>query len=224
MKDFEFYAGGIEDAILQLLEGEMKPLGVKTFATYSGELDSENIKRALGELTPKFPLILVAYGDGEDKRLPSVSPVLGEPIHFRHDCTFIVTCVTNDARGDKNRRRGKVGCYRMISRVRDILSGLQIKKVISDADLEMYGDAVYLGEEVLLTYEPLMPLANEYIARLPDIAAYAVPFETYFKWSSKIRSQTGANVVSVTTNVQSLNENQNSPANMPGVTFIQGEN
>ena len=124
--DFDFYVGGIEDAILQILESEMKPLGVKEFATYSGELDSEQLKKAIGSLTPRFPLIMVAYAQGEDTQVPITSPVFGSPIHFRHDCNFMVVCASGDSRGDKVQRRGKIGCYQMLSKVREILSGLQI--------------------------------------------------------------------------------------------------
>lgn len=213
-RDFEFYVGGIEDAILQLLENEMKPLGVKTFATYSGELsDPAKVKEAIGALSPKFPLVLVSYGDGEDKQIPVVSPVLGEPIPFRHDCSFIVICASADARGDSARRRGqlvgnkRIGCYKMLSKVRETLSGLQIK-------------AVCEGEEVLLTYAPLMPTANEYIARLPDITAYAVPFATYFKWLSKDRSEAGIAVEEFVLDVESLNTSGDQNNNLPGVKTL----
>lgn len=210
--DFEFYVGGIEDAILQLLTTEMKPLGVKEFATYSGELDSENLKRAMAELSPRFPLIMVSYADGEDKQIPPVSPVFGEPIHFRHDCSFVVICASADARGTNAQRRGaltgnkKLGVYQMISKVRELLSGLQIKATVEET-------------EELLTYEPLMPTANEFIARLPNITAYAVPFETYFKWSSIDRTQEGSAVSNLILDVESLNTPGQSVKNLPGVTF-----
>ncbi len=97
-KDFEFYVGGIEDTILTLLETEMKPLGVKTFASYSGELDSENLKQALGALTPKFPLVMVSYADGRDTQDPKTPAILGRSLHYRHDCSFAVICASSDAR------------------------------------------------------------------------------------------------------------------------------
>lgn len=210
--DFEFYVGGIEDAILQLLEAEMKPLGVKEFAVYSGELDSENLKRSLSELAPRFPLVLVSYADGEDKQLPPVSPVFGESIHFRHDCNFTVVCATNDARGTAAQRRGaltgtkKLGVYKMLAKVREILSGLQIS-IVPEGETET----------ILLTYSPLVPLANEFIARLPQITAYAVPFETYFKWSTKDRSTAGTPVSAVVLGVGSRNAPNRPDGNVPGI-------
>ena len=49
-----------------------------------------------------------------------------------------------------------------------------------------------------------MPTANEFIARLPNITAYAVPFDTYFKWSSKDRSGDGTAVTQLVLGVESL--------------------
>lgn len=217
VKDFEFYVGGIEDAILQLLENEMRFLGVKTFATYSGELsEPERMKAALGELSPTFPLVMVSYADGEDKQTPVTSPVGGEPIHFKHLCTFVVICASADARGELAQRRGKlvgskkIGVYGMLAKVREILSGLQIKTIAENAE----GEEV----EVLLTYAPLVPTANEFIARLKGITAYAVPFETYFKWSSKDRSANdGSAVEQVVLDVTSLNTSGLRDENKPGV-------
>lgn len=213
-KDFEFYVGGIEDAILELLEVEMKPLGVKTFATYSGELsDPAKVKEAIGSLSPKFPLVLVSYADGVDKQDPPVRPVLGEPLPMRHDCEFVVICASADSRGDLARRRGqlvgskKIGCYGMLSAVREVLSGLQIETVIE-------------GESILLTYSPLMPQANEYIARLPQITAYAVPFKTYFKWQTKDRSEAGKQVETIVLDVESLNSSGSGNTNLPGVKIL----
>jgi len=208
-QDFEFYVGGIEDAILQILENQMKPLGVKEFATYSGELDSENLRQAISSLTPRFPLVMVSYAQGEDTKMPVTSPVLGSPLHFRHDCTFVVVCASADARGDLAQRRGKLvgdkklGCYTMLSKVREILTGVRFKKTVDD-------------EEILLTNLPLMPEANEFIARLPRITAYAVPFQTFFNWSSQDRSEAGTAVTEFSVGVESLNTHGDMN-NLPGV-------
>lgn len=208
-QDFEFFVGGIEDAILTLLETELKPLGVKEFATYSGELDSENLRQAIGALSPRFPLVMVSYAQGVDTQMPITSPVLGKPIHFRHDCNFMVVCASADARGDLAQRRGKLvgskklGCYTMLSKVREVLTGIRFKKV----------DA---GENVLLTYQPLVPEANEFIARLPQITAYAIPFQTYFKWSSMDRSISGTEVSELILEVDK-NETKVLPDERPGV-------
>ncbi len=208
-QDFEFFVGGIEDAILQLLENELKPLGVKEFATYSGELDSENLRQAIGALSPRFPLVMVSYAQGIDTQMPITSPVLGKPIHFRHDCNFIVVCASADARGDLAQRRGKlvgnkkIGCYKMLSKVRELLTGIRFKTSVED-------------EDVLLTYQPLMPEATEFIARLPQITAYAVPFKTYFKWSSIDRGVSGTAVSELILGVDK-NETKILPDERPGV-------
>jgi phage gp37-like protein len=210
--DFDFIVGGIEDAILQVLENEMKPLGVREFASYSGELDSENLRQAIAALAPRFPLVMVAYAQGVDKQMPVTSPVFGEPIIFRHDCSFVVVCASADARGDKAQRRGApvknqtLGCYKMIAKVRELLTGLQIKAVSEEA-------------EVFLTHQPLMPTANEFIARLPQITAYAVPFDTYFKWSSKNRKEAGTQVEELLVGVESLNASSGAIQQLPGVKF-----
>ncbi len=216
MKDFDFYVGGIEDAILALLETEMKPLGVKTFATYSGELDSDNLKRAIGALAPKFPLVMVSYTDGKDINSPMESPVFGKPRVFKHECSFAVICAANDSRGENARRRGalvgtkRMGVYQMLSKVRDLLSDLQLK-------------AIYEGQEVLLTYKPLEPSATEFIARIPEVTAYAEIFDTYFKWETRDRSQAGTNVTEFILDVDSLNAlDVPEEQNLPGVKYIGG--
>lgn len=211
-KDLEFYLGGIEDAIIELLENQMASLGVKSFATYSGELDTENVKRAIGELSRSFPLVMVSYADGEDTRLSPVPMIFGEPIHFRHDCTFVVICASDDARGTNAQRRGaqvgnkKLGIYSMLSKVRELLTGLEIKKQ-------------HENEQVLLTLNPLIPTSNEFIARLPGLTAYAVPFDTYFKWSSVDRTQEATEVSEVVLGVESLNAPRFPTPNKPGVIF-----
>ncbi len=182
--NFDFHIGGIEDALLELLEEEMEPMGVKTFASYSGELDSDNLKRALGALTPQFPLVMVSYADGKDIQDPRTPKVLGKSLHFRHECAFAVICASNDARGESARRRGarvrnrKIGTYAMISKVREILGGLKLNAMID-------------GDIVDLAIDPLMPSGVEYIARIPNVTAYAVTFDTYFRFETADRSKPG---------------------------------
>lgn len=215
MKDFNFYVGGIEDAMLALLETELKPLGVKTFATYSGELDSDNLKKAIGALSPKFPLVMVSYTDGKDINLPGQAAVLGRPRTFQHECSFAVICAANDSRGDKARRRGAsvggkaVGVYQMLAKVRAILSDAQWNVVVDD-------------EKVLLNYKPLEPSATEFIARVPDVTAYAQIFDTYFKWETLDRRQAGIPVVNLTLDVDRLNAPAIPENNLPGVKIIGG--
>lgn len=220
--DFEQIVGGIEDAILQVLANQME--GVKHFDTYSGELDSDNLKRALGQLSSSFPLVLVSYTDGKDTEDPKVSAVGNRPLHYRQDCSFAVICVSTDARGEKTRRRGKTGVYKMLAQVRDILSGLRFKAEFENEDDEK--------EEFLLTNQPLKPNGIECIARLPNITAYATFFDTYFRFSTKNRSVPGTAVETIELDLKSTSridkeisdvvndevETNNAPANVPGVT------
>lgn len=213
--DFDFYIGGIEDAMIKKLEETMKEsLGVKKFALYSGELsDPTQLKSAIGALTPQFPLVMVSYADGEDTDHTKTSPVKGESNVYRHDCTFVVICASNDSRGIEAQRRGKAGTYKMLAAVRKHLSGLIIKAIYK-------ADENSAGVEVQLTLTPLKPLANEFIARLPNMTAYAVPFETYFKWSTVDRTETGTAVSEIILGVESLNTSSGQSENTPGVTFI----
>ena len=116
MRGFDFFISNIEDGILAALRSELDY--VKDFATYGGELDSEQLRRALGELTSRLPLILVSYGDGQDVQDPRTAAVMDEPRIYRHDCTFTVICCSGDARGDLARRRNATGTYKMIADVR----------------------------------------------------------------------------------------------------------
>ena len=102
-ESFEFIVGGIEDGIIQVLTDKLKPSSenpsgyLKTVATYGGELDEQTLRKFVDELTPRFPLMLVAYGDGEDKEVPATSPVFGEPRIFRHDCSGVCSEVEEHA-------------------------------------------------------------------------------------------------------------------------------
>lgn len=213
IKDFNFYVGGIEDVMLALIEQELKPLGVKTFSTYSGEMDSDNLKKALGTLKSQFPLVMVSYTDGKDIQLPRQAAVLGNPRQFQHECSFAVICATNDSRGETARRRGalvgskKIGTYQMLSKTREILIDRRLKIRIEN-------------EDHLLTYDPLMPSGTEFIARLPDITAYAQIFDTYFKYQSVDRRDDGVPVSEFTLDVKNLNDQHIPEANLPGLKIV----
>ncbi len=208
-KDFEFYVGGIEDAILDLLEEKLKEFGVKTFAYYSGELDSDNLKTALSTLTATFPLIMVSYTQGKDVKDPKTSAVFGQPTHYRHDCSFVVMCLSNDARGETARRRGKavgnkkIGAYKMISKARKELGGVRFVPEIE-------------GEKITLN-TPLELADVDYVGKLPNITAYAAHFETSFKFSTEDRSVATRQVDRLTIAVEK-NESAILPANTPGVS------
>lgn len=208
-RDFDFVIGGIEDGIMAALDtavGVANEGYVKAIASYGGELDGEQLKRALGELQSRMPLLLVAYGDGDDIEDPPTVPVAGEPRCFRHDCTFTVVCCSADARGDKARRRGGKGVYKMISDVREALGGLTLI-----ADVE--------GEQIRLNDDPLKYDGVEYLARLPDLTAYAVHFATYFRYSEPDRTEQGELVSELIFTVD--NTYQKGDSNLPGVVYAR---
>lgn len=203
--DFEFYAGGIEDGIIQLLTPmKQAPLKVRELTTYSGQLDGDAIKDALAADARLFPLVMVSYTGGENAANPPIPQVLGRPIHFLHTCGFVVIVADDNPQGERERRRSKI--YAMIAAVYEALSGVRLQKTVE-------------AEQVLLNTMPLTPTTNEYIERLPDLTAYAVHFETAFKWSSPDRTAEPIDVVSLDIEVNSMNEagKRRVPPELPGV-------
>lgn len=181
--DFEFHVGGIEDGIIAALGALSRDAGgyVKQIASYGGELDTELLRRAAGDLVMRFPLLLVAYGDGEDAPMPATSTAFGASRIIEHRCTFTVFCCNDDVRGERARRRGTgngIGVYRMVADVHRTL-----------ADLQLYAERD--GERVLLNTQPLTPAGVEFVARLPDVTVYAVHFDTTFKYLTSDRSTAG---------------------------------
>jgi phage gp37-like protein len=176
--EFDYVVGGIEDGMIQVLKDAIVlPVDggyVKTISTYAGELDKDTLRAALAELVGSLPLILVCYSDGEDKALPATPPVAGEPFVVTHECSFSVICCSDDARGEKTRRRGAAGVYKMLADARRLLSGLRFTK--------MEG-----GVKVLLNSLPMTPAGVDYIARLPDLTAYAQHFDTTFSYETQDR-------------------------------------
>jgi hypothetical protein len=205
---FDLRIAGIEDGILNELDtlkvGQENGYA-KTVASYAGELDAEQLRRALGELTPKLPMFLVSYGDGKDTLNPATSSLPGEPRHYRHDCSFTVICCSGDARGDKARRRGvgdKVGVYKMIQDARWLLGGVRFFATIE-------------SQQVYLNAEPLRYGDVEYLARLPELTAYAVHFDTWFRFSEQDRTTPGTLVEELIVEVE--NTYPKGETNLPGV-------
>src|SRR5258705_222560 len=130
--DFDFLVGGIEDgciALLSHLHGrrEDNPSGyLNDVASYGGELDEKQLRAAVDQLSGMFPLELVSYGDGVDKPMPPTSAAFGEPRIWQHHCTFSVIACSDNARGEKEQRRGAigdVGVYKMIADIWTALAG-----------------------------------------------------------------------------------------------------
>lgn len=174
-REFDYHLGGIEDGIIELLSALLvsRPDGyVKTVGTYGGELDSKQLREALDDLLPNLPLMLVSYADGADVPSPATSPTRGEPFVIQHRCTFSVICASDDARGEKERRRGTAvtkGVYAMLADARRLVSGWHLQKPDGD-------------EVVLLNTLPLTPSGVDFIARLPGLTAYAQHFDTTFSY------------------------------------------
>jgi hypothetical protein len=202
--DFEFYAGGIEDRILEVLKTPMQAIGVKGFTTYSGQLDSpDDLKRAIATQTLQYPFVMVSYAGGEMVKDPPTAPVLGRSLHFRHDCSFGVVVADDNPQGEKARRRNKA--YQMISVVWNTLTGVRLKKLVA-------------GEQILLNTSVLEPVENIPIL-LPDITAFGIVFDTAFKWSSPDRTVGGIDVEELIVGVDSINPLQVPESNLPGVEF-----
>lgn len=207
--DFEFYAGGIEDGILEALKTPMQALGVLSFASYSGQLDSpEDLKSAISSQTLRYPFVMASYAGGEMAKMPPTAPVLGRSLHYRHDCSFAVIVADNNPQGEKARRRNKA--YQMIAVVWNTLAGVRLKKQVGD-------------DQVLLNTQVLEPIENIQI-RLPGITAYGIVFDTSFRWTSPDRTQAGTAVEELIVGVESLNELNVPEAGLPGVNFTVGEN
>jgi hypothetical protein len=200
MPEFDFFVSGIEDGIIAVISGLKTPTGyLKTIDSYGGELDEKTLKSFVDQLAPMFPLVLVAYGDGDDVLSPVTSVALGEPRVFRHDCTFSVICCSDDARGETRQRKGTAGVYKMLADTRKLLAGIRFRK-----------------EGELLTLNPLTPNGVEYIARLPGLTAYAAHFETYFKWQEPDRRDPDVEVTELIFEVDPLNA-PTGPGGLPGV-------
>ena len=229
--EFNDYVGGIEDGIIGALTAALmknpdtNPDGyLKEIGTYGGEIDEKTLRANLDELQARTPLALVAYTEGEDKLAPATAPVLGQPRRFRHDCSFAVIALSEDARGGAAQRKGapggSVGAYRMIADFRRLLGGLWlIRREVEDADdviVARAGDRKLAEGEQLLTFEPLKISRVDYIGRLPDITAYAAIFDTYFVWTEPDRRGAGIDVEEIVFSVSATGSAKD-PGTLPGV-------
>jgi phage gp37-like protein len=209
---FDQFIAGIEDGMIAALANVLSVAAdsgyVKTITSYGGELDSSNLREAIGALVPRFPALLISYAEGEDSLNPATQPVqAGEPRHYRHDCTFTVLCLDANARGEKQRRRGapgSVGLYRMIGDVKSVLGGLKF--------------SVTIGEESkILNGEGLRYANVDFIARVPEMTAYAVHFDTWFRYGEVDRTVEGPLVQELIFDVE--NTFPKGESNLPGVSL-----
>lgn len=199
---FNDYVGGIEDGIIGVLTARRKvhpdhpDRYLKDIGSYGGELDENTLRETLNEVQDRIPLALVGYTDGEDTLMPATAPVFGQPRTYRHDCSFAIIAVAEDARGGTAQRRGaagSVGVYQMLADFRQDLSGLWLIRK-GDTIVTRAGDRPLAADEQLLTFDPLKPAdakqnrsSIQFIARLPEMTAYAVVFDTWFEWTEDDR-------------------------------------
>lgn len=221
--EFDAVVGSIEDGIIALLKHLFSkpdnPAGyLNEIASYAGELDDKKLKAAIDQLSAMFPIELVAYGEGEDTEAPATSSVLGEPRIWRHDCTFTVIAVTNNARGETEQRRGAVGdvgVYTMVADIRSALSGVRFAKR-DDLIVVPAPNKPLLEGDVLLNLEPLRPTGVYHMARLEGLTAYAAQFNTYFKWTEPDRREPFVQVEELIFDVTPIGE-ASGPGGRPGV-------
>jgi hypothetical protein len=72
-------------------------------------------------------------------------------------------------------------------------------------------------KNVLLNPEPLKPTGVEYLARLPELTAYALHYDTYFKYVTPDRTTQGLLVQELIFGVDNTYEKGES--NLPGVAL-----
>jgi len=229
-QSFDFFVSGIEDGIIAALKSSLPY--VKEITSYSGDMDSERtVREALARMANRLPGIFVCYAAGSDEPSPAVAPLVNTPnavsvgaaqsygqvvarysapVVYRHDCSFVVIAVSGDVRGDQARRRGAggvPGLYAMIADIKNTLDGIQFS-------VDLPSDA----GRVLLTGEPLRPEAADYLARLPEISAYAVWYGTWFRYATADRSTALPLVQEVLVEVDNTWQ-KGQPPNRPGVTL-----
>lgn len=188
---FDFYVGGIEHGILAVLKDVMRGYGVvdtallaKKVKFYEGELDDTEFARdersgarqATAHITPLLPAFLVGYGESTgDKKFPAEATLRGESVPLRFDCSFgVVACAL-----DWDGRRGNMGARKMLSDSLDALAGMYFEVAVENED-----------DPVVLNVSPLLPSADSprFIARLPELTAYAWSFETSILYDTPNRS------------------------------------
>ncbi|OLE54587.1 MAG: hypothetical protein AUG51_07325 [Acidobacteria bacterium 13_1_20CM_3_53_8] len=207
-RGFSFFVGGIEDAMIAALAEQAAEYS-GDIAPYAGEFgDEKKLREAIDSLTPRFPLFLVGYGSGHDKRETQLFPEHGSPWVKRHDCTFIVILADNDARGEEQQRRGATGIYRMIDDVHAALEGRQFVALIGEGEEQ---------ERVILNPGEFIATDVEHIVHFADMTAYAVPFETYFRYLTPDRREPGLDIEAIQFEIDLTNRHRVIPGDAPGV-------
>lgn len=182
----DFILGGIEHGIVSVLKAVIQAYGIPDFEKraklYEGELDElelarderSGLRQAIARITPILPAFLVGYGESTgDKNFPVEATLRDESIPLKFDCSFgVVACAL-----DWDGKRG-IGVRRMLSDSLDALAG------------RFFELATAAGEIVTLNSSPLLPSADSprFIARLPELTAYAWSFETSILYDTPDRT------------------------------------
>jgi len=202
--DFNFYVSGIEKAVVAKLKADCEY--AREIRTYSGDLDAEDVRDALEQLSPQFPLFLVSYTDGKNIDRGGIAPGIAAPRELQHNCTFAVLACDNNSRGEEERRHGvagEIGVYRMVSDAVTSLSRMQFSMSVE-------------GESYLLNPEPFNPSDVTRVAQLPEHTAYAVYFDTHFIYRTPDRRSPGQQVSEIVIDIYPNGEASNE-AQRPGV-------
>lgn len=116
----------IEEGIVCKLETDLKQaLGLRTVATYGGQLDSEAFK----EVIRAYPAVWVTYAG-------SAKPDKISSNQYKVPAKFVTIVATRNLRDEKSSRHGskfEIGAYQLIDQVKQCLRGqcfdLDIKKL-----------------------------------------------------------------------------------------------
>lgn len=208
VQNFAFFVGGIEDATIAVLNTAVGEYA-GDIDLYSGELDDpKKLREALDELSPRYPLFLATYIEGLNTWETQTAPGVGSPWSVRHDCKLMVLVIDKDPRGETERRRGASagtrGAYGMASDVLEALENRQLRYV-TESD-----------EKILLTHGVLVSTGIEHIISYEDVTAYAVTFETYFKYLTPDRREPAQEIDSIIFDFNPLN-NHRDTVGAPGV-------
>lgn len=175
-RDFNFYTGGIESGIVQVLGGTEYAGDAEA---YRDELDEEELGqesgRALTRLAGRTPLFLASYVDGDFSEPEGHPWFPGAKRLVRHDATFVVLACGPDWPGalpEQTATTAGIGVRRMISDAIKLVVGRTFKTHDPDAD-----------EEVFLNLSPLTLSGGRnptLVLRRDEVTVYALYLDTWF--------------------------------------------
>ena len=184
---------------------------VKNIVVRAGQLNREGMRETLKTALAAglgTPLIILCYVLGNDVLIDDDGPLAGTPRTFRHDCDFAAICADSDTRGQEIQLLGVVnspGLFKMISDVREVVSGQQFVMRDEDADADFD-----------LNESPLLPAGVEPIDKIPAVSAFALHFLTDFYFSTPDRRKPPVRVELINFGIGLMN-NPSGHGGLPGV-------